>query len=90
MLIYGSESWRLTERNKKRIEAVEMGALRKSMRISQMDKIRNEEVRLTLGIEGTIINDTERKQLTWYGNVQRMEETRLRREALHWSPQGHA
>jgi hypothetical protein len=67
----------LTERYKKRIEAVEMDALRRSMRISRMDKIRNEEIRLRMGIEGTIINDIERKQLNWYGHVQRMGQTGL-------------
>jgi hypothetical protein len=88
-LIYGAENWKLTERYKKRIEAVEMDAFRRSMRISRMDKIRNEEVRLGMGIEGTIINDIERKQLTWYGHVQRMEEKVLPWKVLQWIPQGH-
>lgn len=59
------------------------------MRISRMNKIRNEEVRLRMGIERNIINDTERKQLTWYGRAQQMEETRLQWKFLHWITQGH-
>jgi hypothetical protein len=33
-LLYGSGSWRLTENNKRRVEATEMDALRRSSRIS--------------------------------------------------------
>ena len=32
-LLYGSETWRLTENNKRRVEATEMDALRRSSRI---------------------------------------------------------
>jgi hypothetical protein len=33
-LMYGSETWRLTENNKRRVEATEMDSLRRSSRIS--------------------------------------------------------
>ena len=39
-LLYGSETWRLTENNKRRVEATEMDALRKSSRISRKERIR--------------------------------------------------
>jgi hypothetical protein len=32
-LLYGSETWRLTENNKRRVEATEIDALRRSSRI---------------------------------------------------------
>lgn len=32
-----------------------------------------------MSIEGTVIDDIERKQLTWYGQVQRMPEIEHRR-----------
>jgi hypothetical protein len=34
-LLYGSETWRLTENNKRWVEATEMDALRRSSRISR-------------------------------------------------------
>jgi len=40
-LLYGAETWRLTENNKSRVEATEMAALRRSSRISKKDRIRN-------------------------------------------------
>jgi hypothetical protein len=35
----------------------------------------------------SIITEIERKQLTWYGHVQRMAEERLPRIALRWMPE---
>ena len=37
-LLCGSETWRLTENNKRRVEATEMDDLRRSSRISKKEK----------------------------------------------------
>ena len=37
ILLYGSETWRLTENNKRRVEATEMDALKRSLRISRKE-----------------------------------------------------
>jgi hypothetical protein len=37
-LLYGSETWRLTENNKRLVKATEMDALRGSSRISRKEK----------------------------------------------------
>jgi hypothetical protein len=36
------------------------------------------------GLEETIIKETEKNRLTWYGHVQRMAEGRLPQIALKW------
>ena len=71
-LLYGSETWRLTENNKRRVEATEMDGLRRSSRISRKDRIRNVTIRQQIGLEETIIKEIEQNQLTWHGHVQRM------------------
>jgi len=53
--LYGSETWRLTENNKRRVEAIEMDALRRSSRISRKEGIRNVTIRQQIGLEETII-----------------------------------
>ena len=63
-LLYGSETWRLTENNKRRVEATEMDALRRSSRISRKQRIRNVTVRQQIGLEETIIKGNEQNQLT--------------------------
>ena len=73
-LLYGSETWRLTENNKRRVEATEMNALRRSSRISRKERNRNVTIRQQNGTVETIVKEIEQNQLTWYGHVQRMAE----------------
>ena len=84
-LLYGSETWRLTENNKRRVEATEMDALTRSSRISRKI-IRNVTIRQQIGLEETIIKEIEQNQFTWYGHVQRMAEGRLPKIVLKWIP----
>jgi hypothetical protein len=81
-LLYGSETWRLIENNKRRVEATEVEALRRSSRISRKEIIRNVTIRQQIGLEKTIIKVIKLNQLTWYGHVQRMAEGRLPKIAL--------
>jgi hypothetical protein len=76
-LLYGSETRRLTENNKRWVEATEMDALRRSSRISRKVRIRNVTIRQQIGLEETIIKEIEQNQHTWYGHVQRMAKGRL-------------
>ena len=85
-LLYGSETWRLTEDNKRRVEATERDALRRSSRISIKERIRNVTIRHQIGLEETIVKEIEQNQLTWYDHVQRMAERRLLKIALKWMP----
>ena len=85
-LLYGSETCRLTENNKRRVESTEMDALRRSSRILRKDRIRNGTTRQQIGLEETIIKEIQQNQLTWYGHVQRMAEGRLPKIALKWMP----
>jgi len=85
-LLYGSETWRLTENNKTQVEATEMDALRRSTRISRKERIINVTIRQQIGLEETIIKEIEQNQLTWYGHVQRMAEGRLPKIVLQLMP----
>jgi hypothetical protein len=58
-LLCGSETWRLTENNKRRVEATEMDALRRSSRKSRQEIIRNVTIRQQIGLEETIIKEIE-------------------------------
>jgi len=55
--LYGSETWRLTENNKRQVKATEMDALRRSSRISRKERIRNVTIRQQIGLEETIIKE---------------------------------
>ena len=88
LLLYGSETWRPTENNKRRVEATEMDALRRFLRISKLERIRKVNIRQQMGLEETITKEIEQNQLTLYGHVQRMAEERLPKilVALKWMP----
>jgi hypothetical protein len=62
-LLYDSETWRLTE-NKRRFEAAEVDALRRSSRISRKERIRNVTIRQQIRLEETITKEIEQNQLT--------------------------
>jgi hypothetical protein len=85
-LLYGAETWRLTENNKRQVEATEMDGLRRSSRISRRDRIRNAAIRQQIGLEETITKEIVQNQLTWYGHVQRMAEGRLPKIAMKRMP----
>jgi hypothetical protein len=61
--LYGSKTWRLTENNKRRVEATVMDVLRRSSRISRRERIRNVTIRQQIGQEETIIKEIEQNQL---------------------------
>ena len=54
--------------------------------LEKKKKIRNVTIRQQIGLEETIIKETEQNQLIWYGHVQRMAEGRLPKIALKWTP----
>jgi len=41
-----------------------------------------------MNVVWSLLHDIKTKQLQWYGHVQRMEEERLPKEILEWSPPG--
>ena len=85
-LFYGSETWRLTENNKRRVEPIEMDVLRRSSRISRKERIRNVTIRQQIGLDEPIVKEIEQNQLTWYGQFHRMAEGRLPKITLKWMP----
>jgi ribonuclease HII len=88
VLIYGAESWSLCEDDKRRINATEMDALRRSARISKLNRKTNEYIREKMDAPDTVLDEITRKQLIWYGHVERMDPTRLPKIMINWKPEG--
>jgi len=61
---------------------------RRSARVSRKDKIRNTIITQKMNVERSLLDDIKTKQLQYYGHVQRMEEGRLPKEVMKWSPPG--
>jgi hypothetical protein len=56
-----------------------MDYLRRSARISRMDKIRNKAIRTKMGIKKNFVKEIQEQQLRWYGHIKRRTEKLLNR-----------
>jgi hypothetical protein len=65
-LTYGAETWNLYEDERRRINAPE---LRRSARISKLDRKTNEYITRKMDAQDTILDDITRKHPIWYGHV---------------------
>jgi hypothetical protein len=88
VLIYGAETWSLYEDGRRRINGTEMDPLRRSSRISKLDRKRNEYIREKMDAPDKILDETAGKQLIWYGHVERMDRTRLPKIMINWKLEG--
>jgi hypothetical protein len=88
VLIYGAETWSLYEDDMRRINATEMDTLRRSSRISKIGRKTNEYIRKKMDAPDTVLDEITRKQLIWYGHVERMDPTPLPKIIINWRPEG--
>ena len=88
VLNYGAETWSLYADDRRGINTTEMAALRRSARISKLDRKTNEYIREKTDAQDTVLDDTTRKQLIWYGHVERMNRTGLPKIMVNWKPEG--
>ena len=87
VLLYGSETWRLTKGLEHKIQVFINSCLRQILRIRWPDKITNEDLwdRTNQRPVGTTIRTRKWK---WIGHTLRKESGNITRQALDWNPQG--
>jgi hypothetical protein len=56
-LKFGSEAWVLKKRDKQRLEAAQMKFLRHLLRITKLDRERNQTIREKLGLQNTVLGN---------------------------------
>ena len=71
---------RSAERTK--VNVFEMKCLRSLVGLSQMDRVRNEEVHRRAGIERELESRVDQRVLRWFGHVDRMDAYSLARRVL--------
>jgi hypothetical protein len=77
----------LYEDDRRIINAAEMDALRRSARISKLDRKTNENIRGKMDAQNMILDDINWKKLIWYGHVERIDPRRLPKIMIHWKPE---
>ncbi|XP_070159794.1 uncharacterized protein [Polyergus mexicanus] len=68
VLLYGVESWTLTEATMKRMKAFEMWTYRRMLRISWMDRVTNDTVLDRMRKEGEIERAIKTRKLSYFGH----------------------
>ena len=87
VLLYGSETWRVTKTNTNKLQTFINKCLRNVLQIRWPEMIPNEELWERTGQE-QIITEIKRRKWGWIGHTLRKPATNTTRQALSWNPQG--
>ena len=74
--IYGCETWTMQRKHESKIQAYEMMPLRRVEGVTRLDRVRNEDVRRSLGQEA-VVNMVKEKQRRWKVRMEEMNGDRL-------------
>ena len=88
IVLHGSETWTLKAADERRLNTFEMSCLRRILGVSRRERLRNDHIRATLGINSSIHDRIHIRRLTYYGHVTRMDNTRFPQIALEGDIQG--
>ena len=74
VLMYGCEAWTISKEIENRLRATEMWFLRRMLRISYLDRVRNEEVLERAGTTRSLVKEARKRQAVFFGHVMRRKE----------------
>ena len=87
VLLYGSECWRVTREDMRKVDVFHNSCLCKICNIFWPNRISNEELCKKTGSSHMSL-EIKRRRLRWLGHVLRMPNERLPKVALRWTPVG--
>ena len=67
---------------RRKVNVLEMKYLRSLVVVSQMNRVRNEEVSRRAGIARELASRADQRVLRWFGHVERMDVCRMARRVL--------
>ena len=67
---------------RRKVNVLEMKCLRSLVGVSQMDRVRNDEVHRRAGIKWELASRADQRVLKWFGHAERMDEYRMARRVL--------
>ena len=72
--MYGAEYWTVRKKEEQILEKTEMRMLRRIKGVTQRDNVKTVDIRKELGVNN-IQEKVREIRLSWYGHMQRMEES---------------
>jgi hypothetical protein len=88
VLLYGSETWKMTEGDEKILDTFLHKCIRSILKIYWPEKITNTEARRKRAGLEKISTIVKKRRWQWIGHVLRMDNNRNTRTALDWAPEG--
>jgi hypothetical protein len=86
-LKFGREVWVLKKRDEQRLKASQMKFLRHLLRITELDRERNQTVREKIGVQNIVL-EIKQYQRDWLQHVERMGTDRMPKQGLKYRPKG--
>ena len=87
VLLYGSETWRSTQKTLKRIQTLFNKCLRRILHLQLTDKISNTTLwKMTKQL--SIENEIKKRKWRWIGHTLRKPPETITRQAITWNPPG--
>ena len=80
--LQGTEAWGMRSAERKKVNVLEMKCLRSLVRVSRMDRVRNEEVHRRAGKEKKLVSRADQRVFRWFGHVERMDDYCMARKVL--------
>lgn len=88
VLLYGSESWRMTKGDEAMLDVILHRWLRRILRIDWSLHVTNEEVRRRAGVNGILSQTVRKRRWGFIGHTLRRDRKDHARTALTWTPEG--
>ena len=86
ILLYGVETWSVSQLSKKRLEAFEMWTIRRLMRISWTERVANERVLALAAVQRELLHSVQKQKLRYFGHLMRHDS--LQRDLLEGMVEG--
>ena len=87
VLLYGSETWRLTKTIINRLQVFLNGCLRRILNVRWFDRISNKTI-WERASQDTIEVQIRKRKWKWIGHTLRKSDTNVTKTSLTWNPQG--
>ena len=87
VLLYGSETWRVTKTNTHKLQTFTNRCLRNILNIRWPEVVSNEEL-WNMSKQAPLETEIKKRKWGWIGHTLRKPATNITRQALDWNPQG--
>ena len=87
VLLYGSETWKVTANISKKIQPFVNKCLWRILHLKWFDRVQNTDL-WTRAKQEPMVIQIRRRKWRWIGHTLRKEPSNITRQALEWNPQG--